>query len=109
MDLAPGWHTPAGTDQHVAGRRDCEIGKNYFTATVRTGTSDVRVPGALQHGASFASCCSADPGPSKGGICYGPGSAAHHERARRRASKARSRASARAMGLMLRCARDTQL
>src|SRR5437763_8260744 len=34
MDLAPGWHTPARTDQHATGRRDREIDKNPFSTNV---------------------------------------------------------------------------
>src|SRR2546430_16088890 len=73
-----------------------------------TAPDDVRVPGALQQDAFLRHVAVQTRDREKGGVCYGPGSAAHHERARRRAlTKARSRASSRAMGLMLRCARDT--
>ena len=54
--------------------------------------------GAMQHDALFASCCIADPGPSKGGVCTVPGL--------QRSMSGREDAP---KLLMLRCARDTQL
>ena len=53
-----------------------------------TPTDDVRVPGALQHDALLRHVAVQTRDRQKGGVCYGPGSAAHHERARRRAQRA---------------------
>ena len=53
-----------------------------------TPTDDVRVPGALQHDALLRHVAVQTRDRQKGGVCYGPGSAAHHERARRRAQTA---------------------